>query len=53
MFQTFEDLESVKDRAAEIKVIRRLLDKPSPELKYPAPTSTELESKSGLSNEEN
>lgn len=26
MFQTFEDLESVKDKQADIKAIRKLLD---------------------------
>ena len=53
MFQTFEDLESIKDKQAETKVIQALLDAHTSGLKYPTPTSTERESKWGLSDEEN
>ena len=45
MFQTFEDLESIKDKQAETKVIQALLDAHTSGLKYPTPTSTERESK--------
>jgi hypothetical protein len=30
MFQTFEDLESVKDKPADVKAIRKLLDGEKP-----------------------